>query len=127
MSRLANGKAPENVLEYLKGVRFPARKDQIVHAARQQGAPNDIVGALGDSDLVVRKLAAEALSQLGADADGLVPAVAELLKDADVGARRKAAEILSSVGPAGHAAVEPLAEALKDTDDLVQRWAALAL
>ena len=47
MSRLANGKAPENILEFLKGVRFPARKDQIVHAARQQGAPNDVVGALG--------------------------------------------------------------------------------
>jgi hypothetical protein len=47
MSRLAGGKTPESVLQYLRDVHYPARKDQIVHAARTKGAPNDIVGALG--------------------------------------------------------------------------------
>lgn len=46
MSRLAGGKAPENVLEFLRDIQFPARKDEIVHAARQSGAPNDVVGVL---------------------------------------------------------------------------------
>jgi hypothetical protein len=46
MSRLAGGKTPASVLQYLGGVSFPAKKDDIVHAARKNGAPNDVVGAL---------------------------------------------------------------------------------
>ena len=47
MVRLANGKTSEDVLRYLDGVQFPAKKDDLVHAARKNKAPNDIVGALG--------------------------------------------------------------------------------
>jgi hypothetical protein len=47
MERLANAKTAENVLRYLEGIPFPAHKQDIVHAARTNGAPNDIVGALG--------------------------------------------------------------------------------
>jgi hypothetical protein len=47
MTRLAGGKTAEDILVYLNGVHFPARKDEIVHAARKNQAPNDIVGALG--------------------------------------------------------------------------------
>jgi hypothetical protein len=47
MERLAGGTTSDNVLGYLRGVRFPAKKDDIVHAARQNGAPTDIIGALG--------------------------------------------------------------------------------
>jgi hypothetical protein len=46
MERLAGGKTSDDVLRYLSGVPFPAKKDRLVHAARQNGAPNDIVGAL---------------------------------------------------------------------------------
>jgi hypothetical protein len=34
------------VLRYLEGLTYPVRKDVLVHAARQKGAPNDVVGAL---------------------------------------------------------------------------------
>jgi hypothetical protein len=47
MEHLANAKTPEAVLQYLQDVSFPAKKDDIVHAARRRGAPNDIVAALG--------------------------------------------------------------------------------
>jgi hypothetical protein len=47
MSRLAGGKSAANILQYLEGVEFPAKKDVLIHAARRRGAPNDIVGALG--------------------------------------------------------------------------------
>jgi hypothetical protein len=47
MSRLAGGKTPESILRYLEGVPFPAHKHDLVHAARQNGAPNDVVAALG--------------------------------------------------------------------------------
>ncbi len=46
MSRLAGGKTPEGILRYLQDVSFPAKKDDVVHAARRNGAPNDVVAAL---------------------------------------------------------------------------------
>ncbi|HZV05224.1 MAG TPA: DUF2795 domain-containing protein [Gemmataceae bacterium] len=46
MERLAGGKTRESVLEYIRGVSFPAHKDDLVHAARKNGAPNDIISAL---------------------------------------------------------------------------------
>lgn len=47
MERLAGGKTEENVLRYLDNVQYPAHKDDIVHAARRRGAPNDVIAALG--------------------------------------------------------------------------------
>ncbi len=46
LARLAGGETPEMVLQYIKGIQFPAKKDDIVNAARQNGAPHPIVGAL---------------------------------------------------------------------------------
>jgi hypothetical protein len=46
MERLAGGKSPANVLKYLEGIRFPVKKDDLVHAARGNGAPSDVIGAL---------------------------------------------------------------------------------
>ncbi len=46
MERLANAKTSSTVLGYLQGIQFPAKKDDIVHAARESGAPNDIVDVL---------------------------------------------------------------------------------
>jgi hypothetical protein len=57
MERLAGGKSETNVLRYLQGIRFPAKKDDIVHAARKSGAPNDVIGAL--SQLPVNEFANE--------------------------------------------------------------------
>jgi hypothetical protein len=47
MERLAGGKSDVNVMHYLQGIQFPAKKDDIVHAARKSGAPTDVIGALG--------------------------------------------------------------------------------
>jgi hypothetical protein len=46
MERLASGTSSDEVLRYLRGVEFPTKKDRLVHAARQNGAPNDVVAAL---------------------------------------------------------------------------------
>jgi hypothetical protein len=47
MGRLAGGVTSETVLRYLKDIEFPAKKDNLIHAARRNGAPDDIIGALG--------------------------------------------------------------------------------
>ena len=44
--RLFDGKTAEDVLRFLGGISFPAKKDDLVHAARRNGAPNDIVSSL---------------------------------------------------------------------------------
>jgi len=46
MGRLAGGKTEAHILRFLEGLSFPAHKDDIVHAARKNGAPNDIVSVL---------------------------------------------------------------------------------
>ncbi len=46
MERLAGGKTRENILRFFSGISFPAHKDDLVHAARKNGAPNDIIDAL---------------------------------------------------------------------------------
>jgi hypothetical protein len=47
MVRLVGGVTSETVLRYLKDIQFPAKKDDLIHAAGRNGAPDDIVGALG--------------------------------------------------------------------------------
>jgi len=44
--RLFGGKTPEMIRGYLAGVSFPAKKDDIVRAARRNGAPEDVIGAM---------------------------------------------------------------------------------
>jgi hypothetical protein len=44
--RLAGGKSASDVLRLLGGLEFPAKKDAVVRAARRNGAPDDVLGAL---------------------------------------------------------------------------------
>jgi len=44
--RLAGGKTPEQIRGYLEGISFPAKKDDIVRAARRNGAPEEVIGAM---------------------------------------------------------------------------------
>lgn len=46
MARLAGGKTEADVLRYLQGLNFPALKHDVVHAARQNGAPSDVIASL---------------------------------------------------------------------------------
>jgi len=44
--RLFDAKTAEDVMRFLGGISFPAKNDDLVHAARRNGAPNDIVASL---------------------------------------------------------------------------------
>lgn len=46
MERLAGGKADVNLRRFLEGLSFPALKHDVVHTARKNGAPNDVVSVL---------------------------------------------------------------------------------
>jgi hypothetical protein len=46
MERLAGGKTDESILRFLGGIQFPAHKDDIVHAARKNGAPSEVFATL---------------------------------------------------------------------------------
>jgi len=80
----------EELQRWLRQLQDPAPQRRMEAAANigsfgvlGRPAVNGLCTALHDSDLLVRKLAAEALVQLGGGADGLVCAVASLLKDSD--------------------------------------------
>jgi len=45
-SLYAGGKTAEQVRGYLDGIQFPALKDEIIRAARRNGAPDDVIGFL---------------------------------------------------------------------------------
>ncbi len=46
MERLAGGKTDTSILRYLAGIPFPAHKDDLVHAARKNGAPSEVFATL---------------------------------------------------------------------------------
>ena len=48
MVRLADGTPSERLMTYLHGLQFPAKKDDIVHAARKNGAPNEVIAVLSE-------------------------------------------------------------------------------
>jgi len=62
--RLASKTATE-VRGYLEGLRFPALKHDVVHAARQQGAPNDVVAVLQQIPITEFKTMEEVLEAYG--------------------------------------------------------------
>jgi hypothetical protein len=43
MARGVGGESPSNVQAYLKGVSYPASKDDLVQAARTNGAPKEVM------------------------------------------------------------------------------------
>jgi len=46
MDRIQGDMTLNDPRRYLRGIHFPAKKDDLVHAARQNGAPNDVVSGL---------------------------------------------------------------------------------
>jgi hypothetical protein len=48
MARGVGGRSPSNVQSYLKGVSYPASKDQLIATAKGNGAPPEIVKILRD-------------------------------------------------------------------------------
>lgn len=48
MARGVGGQSPSNVQTYLKGVSYPARKDDLVAAARANGAPQEVMKIIRD-------------------------------------------------------------------------------
>jgi hypothetical protein len=48
MARGVGGRSPSNVQSYLKGVSYPASKDQLMATAKSNGAPPEIIKILSD-------------------------------------------------------------------------------
>jgi hypothetical protein len=46
MARGVGGRSPSNVQSYLKGVRYPAKKADLLKAANGNGAPREVVQVL---------------------------------------------------------------------------------
>ncbi|HZT81347.1 MAG TPA: DUF2795 domain-containing protein [Gemmataceae bacterium] len=46
MALLTGGKTPQDLRRFLEGVRYPADEQDLLHAARNNQAPNEIVGVL---------------------------------------------------------------------------------
>jgi hypothetical protein len=48
MTRGVGGESPANVATYLKGIDYPASKDQLVEHAKKNGAESAVLDILGD-------------------------------------------------------------------------------
>jgi len=46
MTRGVGGESPANVTTYLKGIDYPAKKDQLIKHAQQNGAESEVVNVL---------------------------------------------------------------------------------
>ncbi len=48
MARAVGGRGPANIMEHLKGIDFPARKDDLIERARENEGPDtdEVVNAL---------------------------------------------------------------------------------
>src|SRR5438067_1190359 len=76
----------------------------------------DWVDQLHAKDSAQRLHAIKALARRPAEAEVVVPALAEALKDEDTFVRRDAARALGDLGPAAKSALSPLLLALRDKD-----------
>ncbi len=98
-------------------------KKKVITALYQLAENATLVKLLADTDVEVRKSAAEALGKLGDNS--VLPELVKLLADADVEVRRSAAEAL---GKLDDSSVTPeFVKLLADTDMYVRRSAAEAL
>lgn len=115
ISKLANSKQPELAIGSLKRLGAPA------------------IAALGkvaqssQEKLSVRLFAIEALSEMGVDAQPVVPELVRLVRDHSPAIRLKAITALAKMGIAAKAAVPSLSVALKDSDPHNRQAAAQAL
>ncbi|WP_181297306.1 DUF2795 domain-containing protein [Pseudomonas sp. Q2-TVG4-2] len=48
MTRGVGGESPANVTTYLKGIDYPAKKDQLVQHAQQNGADSEVIEVLNN-------------------------------------------------------------------------------
>jgi hypothetical protein len=46
MTRGVGGQSPANVQTYLKGIDYPATKDDLIRKARDNGAPDEVMDIL---------------------------------------------------------------------------------
>ncbi len=46
MARGMGGHSPSNIAHHLKGIHYPARRDDIISRARENGAPQEIMDVL---------------------------------------------------------------------------------
>lgn len=46
MTRGLGGHSPSNIMHYLKGANFPAKKQDLENHAKQNGAPQDVLAVL---------------------------------------------------------------------------------
>ena len=68
MAEFVDGATSEQVRRSLEGVRFPALKHDVVHAARRNQAPNEIVAVLERVPITEFKSADEVVEAYGATA-----------------------------------------------------------
>jgi HEAT repeat protein len=79
------------------------------------------VAQLRDKDSAQRLRAVKALGEKRAEADVVVPALAQALKDEDAFVRRAAAQALGRIGPAASSAVPALRVAAQDRNHHVRQ------
>jgi HEAT repeat protein len=82
---------------------------------------------LKDQDVVKRRQAVRELGARTAEAERVVPALAEALRDPNQYVRHDSAAALGKFGPEARAAVPALGAALKDKDRNVRRAAEAAM
>jgi len=100
----------------------------VLCASAVQGADvGELVKQLNSDDMELRRAAAKALEEGGAESKAAVPALIKALKDHDTFVRRFAAQALGAIGPDAHRAVPALTMTLNDSHKEVQEAAARAL
>ncbi len=88
---------------------------------------NEWIEKLQDKDVAVRRSAAMALKQMGAEAKQAVPALIKALQDKDHHVRSRAASTLGKIGPEAEEAISNLIELLQDKNKGVRWYAAIGL
>ncbi|HXV22785.1 MAG TPA: HEAT repeat domain-containing protein, partial [Alphaproteobacteria bacterium] len=101
----------------------------IIRALEQVGpaAVPALTDALRDERSTVRAGAAEALGEIGGDAESGIPALTAALRDEDDQVRQSAAGALGEIGASTDAAIFALSEALSDKSSFMRWQAAKAL
>ncbi|NEU72804.1 NACHT domain-containing protein [Hassallia byssoidea VB512170] len=122
---------PDLIEALLNNPKLDVRKGAAEALAKielhQDAVPN-LRKALKDTSWQVRRSAAEALGNIGAEASSAVPdLIAALKKDRNYTMRRSAAEALGNIGMKASSAVPQLIAALKDENFKVRGSAAEAL
>ena len=86
-----------------------------------------LTAALQDSEPNVRGWSAQALGEMGPDAESAVPELITLLSNPDEGSRNSACIGLRGIGPAAKMALPALRNSLSDPSKDVRRFAELAI